>query len=32
VLAAATAWITARALHERRVTPAAGQAAAGSAP
>jgi len=32
VLAAATAWITARALHERRVTPAAGQAAAGSPP
>ena len=32
VLAAAAAWITARALHERRVTPAAGQAAAGSAP
>ena len=32
VLAAAAAWIVARALHERRVTPAAGQAAAGSAP
>jgi H+/Cl- antiporter ClcA len=32
VLAAVAAWITARALHERRVTPAAGQAAAGSAP
>ena len=30
VLAAATAWIVARALHERRVTPAAGQAAAGT--
>lgn len=32
VLAAAAAWIIARALHERRVTPAAGQAAAGTAP
>jgi H+/Cl- antiporter ClcA len=32
VLAAAAAWITARALHERRVTPAAGQAAAETAP
>jgi H+/Cl- antiporter ClcA len=32
VLAAAASWIVARALHERRVTPAAGQAAADTAP
>jgi H+/Cl- antiporter ClcA len=32
VLAAVAAWLTARALHERRVTPAAGQAAAETAP
>jgi H+/Cl- antiporter ClcA len=32
VLAAVAAWITARALRERRVSPAAGQAAAGTAP
>ena len=32
VLAAAAAWIVARALHERRVTPAAGQAAAETVP
>jgi H+/Cl- antiporter ClcA len=32
VLAAVAAWITARALHGRRVSPAAGQAAAGTAP